>query len=154
MTFCFGEYEVPDWLNEIVYRDEKKFNGSDFASRTYNIVVRRTIYLGMTTCCYFSPLRYESSRKLADIVHDYGEPLPTQTFTGILISNYNLRNCEHPDPRIEVGLGTDVSGGFLDSVLIEPEPTSNGGGFADRLSPVGALLYLCPTCVRPEFPST
>ncbi|KAK2467720.1 hypothetical protein APHAL10511_000015 [Amanita phalloides] len=84
MTFCFGEYEVPDWLNEIVYHEENKFKGSDFASRTYNIVARRTIYLEMTTCCYFGQLRYEASRKLADIVHDYGEPLPTQTFTGIL----------------------------------------------------------------------
>ncbi|KAK2464573.1 hypothetical protein APHAL10511_003431 [Amanita phalloides] len=86
------------------------------------------------------------------------------------VSNFNLRSGiaqvgKYLDLGIKVGLGTDVSGAFSPSMLsviqhastaskvlafrsvlppppVEPEPVSHKVKFADKLLPVGTLLYL------------
>ncbi|KAK2466696.1 hypothetical protein APHAL10511_000954 [Amanita phalloides] len=73
ITATGQEFELLKWLEDIVFPMEKKFANLDFASRTYKIVVRRSIDLGTTTSCYYGSLHYEATRELADIVHAYGQ---------------------------------------------------------------------------------
>ncbi|TFY78765.1 hypothetical protein EWM64_g5243, partial [Hericium alpestre] len=67
------EYELLDWLNEVTFPMEAKFSDVDFARRTYESVVRRTINSGTTTCCYYGTLHLEATKILADIVHSHGQ---------------------------------------------------------------------------------
>jgi guanine deaminase len=43
-------YELLEWLEKVTFPMEKKFIDVDFAFRTYKIVVRRTIDLGVCPC--------------------------------------------------------------------------------------------------------
>ena len=50
---CRGQqYELLEWLEKVTFPMEKRFKSLDFATRTYKIVVRRTIDLGV--CPLFS----------------------------------------------------------------------------------------------------
>ncbi|KAG6853024.1 hypothetical protein C0991_007395 [Blastosporella zonata] len=67
------QYELLDWLNNIIFPTEAKFSDIDFARRSYKSVVRRIIDCGTTTCCYYGTLHLEATKLLADIVHSNGQ---------------------------------------------------------------------------------
>ncbi|KAM6500284.1 hypothetical protein JOM56_003298 [Amanita muscaria] len=69
------QYKLLDWLKYVTFPMEKQFadENLDFAQRTYDIVVRRTIDLGTTTCCYYGTLHLEATKILVDIAHACGQ---------------------------------------------------------------------------------
>ncbi|KIY43467.1 guanine deaminase [Fistulina hepatica ATCC 64428] len=66
------QYELLDWLANVTFPMESRFADPKFAHNSYRSVVRRIIDCGTTTCCYYPTLHLESSKILADIVHEYG----------------------------------------------------------------------------------
>ncbi|KAJ2912504.1 hypothetical protein MD484_g7910, partial [Candolleomyces efflorescens] len=67
------QYELLDWLANVTFPTEAKFQDVDFAKRMYKRVVRTFIDAGTTTCCYYATLHLEASKVLADTVHEYGQ---------------------------------------------------------------------------------
>ncbi|KAF9558011.1 Metallo-dependent hydrolase [Agrocybe pediades] len=68
-----GQYVLLDWLKKIVFPSESRYEDTDFAEKTYNSVIRRTIDCGTTTACYFGSLHFEATKILAKVVHDHGQ---------------------------------------------------------------------------------
>ncbi|CAL1705159.1 unnamed protein product [Somion occarium] len=67
------QHELLDWLAEVTFPMESRFQDIKFARRAYNAVVRRIIDCGTTTCCYYGTLHLEATKVLADIVHTSGQ---------------------------------------------------------------------------------
>ncbi|KAF8912100.1 hypothetical protein CPB84DRAFT_1671160 [Gymnopilus junonius] len=68
-----GQYQLLDWLKYITFPMESRFSDVTFAKKTYELVVRRIIDSGTTTCCYYGTLHLEATKVLADIVHSFGQ---------------------------------------------------------------------------------
>lgn len=83
------QYQLLDWLSNITFPMEVKFADERFADEVYRSVVKRFIDSGVscfscqpfnrlslsrqtTTCCYYATLHLESTKRLAEIVHEYG----------------------------------------------------------------------------------
>lgn len=67
------QYELLDWLANVTFPMEARFEDVEFAKRMYTRVVRDFINAGTTTCCYYATLHLESSKALADVVHAAGQ---------------------------------------------------------------------------------
>ncbi|CEL62969.1 hypothetical protein RSOLAG1IB_10616 [Rhizoctonia solani AG-1 IB] len=68
-----GQYELLDWLNNVTFPTESRFDDTKFAERVYSPVVDRVLNSGTTTCCYYGTLHREATQVLAKIVHDKGQ---------------------------------------------------------------------------------
>ncbi|KZW04341.1 guanine deaminase [Exidia glandulosa HHB12029] len=67
------DYELLGWLHHITFPTESRFKDLEYARRTYESVVRRTLDCGTTTCCYYATLHEEATNILADVVHKLGQ---------------------------------------------------------------------------------
>ncbi|KAH9981327.1 hypothetical protein BGW80DRAFT_1454222 [Lactifluus volemus] len=67
------QYELLDWLTEVTFPMETRFADVDFARRAYELIVKRIINSGTTTCCYYGTLHLEATKVLADIIHVHGQ---------------------------------------------------------------------------------
>ncbi|CUA76170.1 guanine deaminase [Rhizoctonia solani] len=68
-----GQYELLDWLNNVTFPTESRFEDTKFAERVYSSVVDRVLNSGTTTCCYYGTLHLEATETLAKIVHNKGQ---------------------------------------------------------------------------------
>ncbi|CAG8766383.1 4212_t:CDS:2, partial [Racocetra persica] len=62
-----------DWLNKYTYPLEKKFLSIEFTKKIYPIVVNQLLRCGTTTAIYYATIHLESSKYLADLVHQKGQ---------------------------------------------------------------------------------
>ncbi|KDN39078.1 hypothetical protein K437DRAFT_14574 [Tilletiaria anomala UBC 951] len=67
------QYELLDWLNNITFPRERKFEDLSYAQRTYSSVVQRLVDSGTTTACYYATLHLDASIILANICHEKGQ---------------------------------------------------------------------------------
>jgi guanine deaminase len=67
------EHQLLDWLKQVTFPREKKFESVAYARRTYESVVTRVINSGTTTCCYYGTLHKEATEILASICHKKGQ---------------------------------------------------------------------------------
>ncbi|CAE6506236.1 unnamed protein product [Rhizoctonia solani] len=68
-----GQYELLDWLNNVTFPTESRFEDPEFAERVYSSVVDRVLNSGTTTCCYYGTLHLEATEILAKIIHTKGQ---------------------------------------------------------------------------------
>lgn len=68
-----GQDQLLDWLQNTTFPTEAKFKDVEFARRVYSSVIRRTLDLGSTTCCYYATLHPHSSKALADVAVKLGQ---------------------------------------------------------------------------------
>ncbi|KAI9057926.1 guanine deaminase [Trametes sanguinea] len=67
------QYELLDWLENVTFPMEARFEDEHFARRAYTSVIKRTIDYGSTTCCYYGTLHLEGTKALAEVIHKYGQ---------------------------------------------------------------------------------
>ncbi|KAI5124565.1 hypothetical protein M0805_003085 [Coniferiporia weirii] len=80
------QYELLDWLENVTFPMESRFENVDFAKTVYPGVVQRFIDSGTTTCCYYGSLHLESTKVLADVILKQGQRA--------LVGKCNMnRNC-------------------------------------------------------------
>ncbi|KAJ3114747.1 hypothetical protein HK100_001566 [Physocladia obscura] len=74
-SFIGTGMDVPllEWLAKYTFPHEAKFQDAEYAQKNYDIVVRRLIENGTTTCSYFATLHLEASKRLVDIVQKHGQ---------------------------------------------------------------------------------
>ncbi|KAG9019617.1 hypothetical protein FRB90_012463 [Tulasnella sp. 427] len=68
-----GQYELLDWLKNVTFPTEAKFEDVEYARKAYTSVVQRVLDCGTTTCCYYATLHLQATRTLADICHEKGQ---------------------------------------------------------------------------------
>ncbi|KIO27815.1 hypothetical protein M407DRAFT_243264 [Tulasnella calospora MUT 4182] len=68
-----GQYELLDWLKNVTFPTEAKFEDVEYAKKAYTSVVQRVLDCGTTTCCYYATLHLQATRVLADICHAKGQ---------------------------------------------------------------------------------
>lgn len=62
-----------DWLNKYTFPAEAKFADCEHARRLYELVVKRTLMNGTTSCCYFATIHLEGTMELVKAVQDIGQ---------------------------------------------------------------------------------
>lgn len=117
-----------DWLNTYTFPAEAKFADRAHARRLYELVVKRTLMNGTTSCCYFATIHLEGTMELVKAVQDAGQRA--------IIGKVNMdRNS--PDYYVE---STDASiedtQRFLDAVISLNNPL---------ISPIITPRFV-PTC--------
>ncbi|KAI0306611.1 guanine deaminase [Multifurca ochricompacta] len=82
------QYELLDWLKEKTFPMEARFVDVDFARRAYDLIVKRIIDSGTTTCCYYGTLHLEATKILADVISKWGQ----RAFVGKCNMNRNSQD--------------------------------------------------------------
>ncbi|ORY48979.1 guanine deaminase [Rhizoclosmatium globosum] len=74
-SFVGTGMELPllDWLNKYTFPSEAKFKDPVYARSQYRTAVARFLTNGTTTASYFATIHLESTKILADIVHEVGQ---------------------------------------------------------------------------------
>lgn len=67
------QYELLDWLNHVTFPREARFSSDDYARKTYESVVQRTIDCGTTTACYYATLHLDATKILAEVANKRGQ---------------------------------------------------------------------------------
>ncbi|KAH8922072.1 Metallo-dependent hydrolase [Atractiella rhizophila] len=67
------QHELLDWLTQVTFPQEKRFENEAYAFKTYSAVVQRFINSGTTTCCYYGSIHLEATKILARICHRKGQ---------------------------------------------------------------------------------
>ncbi|EJU00593.1 Metallo-dependent hydrolase [Dacryopinax primogenitus] len=68
-----SQYELLDWLKYVTFPEEEKFADVQYAKKMYRRVVRASLDLGTTMCCWYGTLHLEGTKVLADITHELGQ---------------------------------------------------------------------------------
>lgn len=67
------QYELLDWLEQVTFPEEIRFQDDVYAQRMFEKVVDRLIRMGTTTCCYYSSIHLRAAKVLAKICHRAGQ---------------------------------------------------------------------------------
>jgi len=62
-----------EWLEAYTFPLEKKYKDAEFSRKVYNAVVKRTLYHGTTTACYFATIFGDTSLLLVNAAIKYGQ---------------------------------------------------------------------------------
>ncbi|KZO91788.1 Metallo-dependent hydrolase [Calocera viscosa TUFC12733] len=68
-----AQYELLDWLTHVTFPEEEKYADVEYAKKMYRRVVRASLDLGTTMCCWYGTLHLEGTKVLADIAHELGQ---------------------------------------------------------------------------------
>eukprot|EP01091_Cochliopodium_minus_P018841 TRINITY_DN7738_c0_g1_i1.p1 TRINITY_DN7738_c0_g1~~TRINITY_DN7738_c0_g1_i1.p1 ORF type:complete len:437 (-),score=127.50 TRINITY_DN7738_c0_g1_i1:54-1364(-) len=66
------DLELLDWLNRYTFPTEKNYENKEFAKNASELVVKRVLKNGTTTCTFFSSIDLEATKTLADTANNIG----------------------------------------------------------------------------------
>ncbi|OAV98254.1 hypothetical protein PTTG_00306 [Puccinia triticina 1-1 BBBD Race 1] len=67
------QYTLLDWLKNITFPEEMRFEDELYAQRMFEKVVSRSIRVGTTTSCYYSSIHLSAAKILAKVCHRAGQ---------------------------------------------------------------------------------
>ncbi|KAI8455590.1 hypothetical protein BY996DRAFT_4580651 [Phakopsora pachyrhizi] len=67
------QYQLLDWLKNVTFSEEMRFESDRYAERTFERVVKRLISVGTTTACYYGSIHLKASKILAQVCHRAGQ---------------------------------------------------------------------------------
>ncbi|KZT57579.1 Metallo-dependent hydrolase [Calocera cornea HHB12733] len=68
-----SQFELLDWLKYVTFPEEQKYADVEYAKKMYRRVVRGSLDLGTTMCCWYGTLHLEGTKVLADVLNELGQ---------------------------------------------------------------------------------